>query len=292
MGATMERSSWHMLPRPALSREFFKKRIAVPPEKGAWVWLLGPMAAGLAAAPGFTVDTLVILIGAFAGYMLRQPATLAVKGLRRSNGAADRPIIVAWCAIYGTVSLAAGAWLLGRGHLWVLGLAAPGALLFARHLWLVSKNDERHRIGMDLAAAGMLALTGPALLLAHDTQSWDIAAALWLVLWLQASGSIVHMFLRLEQRRLKEMPAVRERWRRGAVPAAHHAGNVVLACVAGAFGAAPWLVVPAFAVTLVEGILAVQNPPVGHTPRQLGMRQLWVSSAFMVLVAIGYMLWT
>ena len=269
-------------------RGLFKKRIAVPPEIGAWVWLLGPMAAGLAAAPGMNVDTLVVFIGALAAYMLRQPATLFAKNRRRAKKSADWTLILAWCAIYGVMSLGSGAWLLAHGHLWVLALAVSGAMLFARHLWLVSKKDERHRIGMDLAAAAMLALTAPALILVHHTQAWRGAVVLWIVLWIQSSGSIVHMFLRLEQRRLKSMPTLRERWRRGAFPIAHHAANTGLACIATAFGAAPGLVAVAFSITLIEGVMAVQYPPIGHTPRQLGMRQLTTSSIFVALVATAY----
>lgn len=285
MAGTMDQNSTQTWIFP---RDFFKKRIAVPPEKGAWVWLLGPMIAGLAATPAFGIDTIIILIGAVAAYMLRQPATLAAKNYRRAKAAPDTPLIAAWFAIYTAIALAAGAALLLRGHLWVIALGLPGLLLFARHLWLVAKNDERHRIGMDLAAAGMLALTAPAIVLVHDTTAWLAAAILWLILSLQASGSIVHMFLRLEQRRLKSLPTPRERWQKGAIPVAHHAANTLFAIAAVALSIAPWLIIPAFAITLIEGVAAVHNPPVGHTPRQLGMRQLWISSAFTVLVALGY----
>lgn len=288
MGA-IEHDARGLRRRPASLQALFKKRVAVPPEKGAWVWLLGPMVAGLAAARGLSVDTVAVIVGAFAAYMLRQPATLAAKNTRRSKSDPDHPLIVVWCGIYAAAAMAASLWLLLRGHLWVAALGMPGLFLFARHLWLVAKNDERHRIGMDLAAAGMLALTAPALILVRDSQAWAVAGMLWLLLWLQASGSIVHMFLRLEQRRLKSRPELRERWRRGSVPVAHHAGNTVAAIAAATWGMAPWLIVPAFTITLVEGILAVHRPPVGHTPRQLGMRQLWVSSAFVAIAALGYL---
>jgi hypothetical protein len=267
----------------------WRKRFAVPPEKGAWVWLLGPMAVGIAAAPVVSGDGLAVLLGSFAAYLLRQPATLAVKSMRRARSAGEMPAIAAWCLVYASIALCSAGWLLYRGHTWVLALAIPGGLLFTRHLWLVSCGDERHRIGMDIAAAGMLALTAPAWLLVHRPEAVAMALVLWFLLWIHASGSVVHMFLRLEQRRWTMAPVFRERMRRGVAPLAHHSVNVALACAAAAAGLAPWLAVAAFGVALAEGIAAVIDPPVGHTPRQLGMRQLAVSSASMALMALGYL---
>ncbi len=272
-----------------VSLNMWRKRFAVPPEKGAWVWLLGPMVVGIAAAPVVSRDGLAVLVGSFAAYLLRQPATLAVKSTRRAGGAGDLPAIAAWCLVYGSIALCSAGWLLYRGHTWVLALAVPGGLLFARHLWLVSRGGERHRIGMDIAAAGMLALTAPAWMLVHRPEAMGMALVLWFLLWTHASGSVVHMFLRLDQRRWTTAPAFRERMRRGIAPLAHHAANLAVACAAAVAGLAPWLAVAAFGLAMAEGIAAVIEPPAGHTPRQLGMRQLAVSSASMGLIALGYL---
>jgi hypothetical protein len=266
-------------------RALFKKRYAVPPEKGAWVWLVGPMVVGLAAAPWWNLETVAVLVGATSAFMLRQPATLAIRSHGRARG--DLVPGLAWSGVYGCFALVSGAWLLWQGHVWVLGAGLAGLVMFGRHLWLVHRGDDRHRIGMDVAAAGLLALTAPAMMLVAS-RATAVALVLWLVLWLQASGSIVHMFLRLEQRKLKTMPSLRSRWTRGTVPLAHHGLNVLLAVGLVYWGLTPALVIVAFLLTLVEGVVSVARPPVRATPKQLGMRQLYISSVFMLIVAGGY----
>ncbi|MBI3117664.1 MAG: YwiC-like family protein [Candidatus Hydrogenedentes bacterium] len=275
-------------PRTDNHESMWRWRYAVPPEKGAWIWWIGPLLIGAAAARQVHWDLILLIVAALCAFLVRQPLTLAVKIVWRGRSRAELAPVLKWAALYSVLTLAAAGWLLGGGHGWVLWMAAVGGPLFAWHLYLVRQGQERHQVLLDLLAAAFLALTAPAAYwAAHGVSAW-LPWTIWLLTFLQSSASIVHMMLRLEQRRHKTAPSDYPRWRTAALPLMHHQFNLVLGIGFYAAGHAPLLVPIAFGLLLLDALEIIARPPFGHTPKQLGMRQLFVGSSFVVLLMAGY----
>ena len=123
----------------------FRRHVALPAEHGSWILLLGPLAIGLAAAPGVSTPSLYVAIGALAGFLARQPVTLVVKAVtgRRSRG--DLPAAWFWIIVYGAVAALMVAGLVMRGHAYVLLLALPGIPVLVWQLSLVARRAERRQ---------------------------------------------------------------------------------------------------------------------------------------------------
>jgi hypothetical protein len=90
----------------------------------------------------------------------------------------------------------------GFGRL--IWLAAPGVSIFAVYLWLIWRREERRKWQLELIGSGILALTAPAAYWITGGVFDDLAWTLFFLTWLQSAASIIHVYLRLEQRVLKE----------------------------------------------------------------------------------------
>lgn len=272
---------------PNREHRFLQWRFILPPEKGGWVWWLGPLVAGVIVAGAIHVDFVFVLIAAVCGFCARQPAAIALKVLRRPRRRADLAPATAWALGYGGVLIGMAIVLYLRQGNWVLIMGVPCALILGLHLWLTWLGKERRQVLVDITAAGTLALTGPAAYWSCGGEDNTAALLLWLLPALQSAASIVHVMLKLEQRRLKTMPSWGARWRSGAPSLIFHAANAVVGVGVYAAGGGNVLVLAAFLIPAVDGVHAVTQPPVRDTPMVIGMRQLGVSSAFMLLVGFG-----
>jgi hypothetical protein len=268
-------------------RTLLRWRLAVPPEKGAWIWWIGPLILGGAAARQTDPELLAVGLAGTAGFLIRQPLTIILRILWRGRNPQDLWPAITWAAIYGLCITVATAWLLLESHYWTLGLAAVATPVFAWYLWLVARGEDRHQLGADIMAAATLALMAPAAYWSCDGASVAFAIVLWLICTLQASASIVHMMLRLEQRRWTDPGHWTARLRRGMTALCHHWLNLVIAVVLMSMDLADAWLVAAFVLTAVEGTVAVFCPPVGASPKRLGFRQLFISIAFFLLVLAG-----
>jgi hypothetical protein len=271
----------------------WRRQIALPGEHGAWVFLFSPWLMGLlagAAAPGARWTGAVgwLLLGSLAAFLLRPPATRAVKALSGRRPRADLPAAVFWLALYGLVGLAAVAGLVAAGFGYLLVLALPAVPVFAWHLALVSRRAERRQLGVELVGSGALALAAPA-------AYWVMAGApvalgwwLWALAWLQSAASIVYAYLRLEQRALRAVPPLPERLRLGWRAVLYAAFNLLCAAALGAAGVTPPWVWLAYAVQLAETVWGTMRPAVGVPPTRIGVRQLIVSTVFTVVFVLAW----
>src|SRR5512139_1004192 len=196
-------------------RSYFRKQIFLPQDHGSWVFIFSPLLIGLFAGGHFSLTSLYLIIAAIAAFLLRQPVTMAVKVYSGRRPKSDLPAVRFWIVIYGAIILLALAGLLVAGAGYILFLAVPGALVFAWHLWLVSRREERRQINVEIIATGVLALAAPAAYWVgighYDPTGWW----LWVLTWLQNAASIVYAYLRLEQREWKQAPPRSELWRSG-----------------------------------------------------------------------------
>jgi hypothetical protein len=268
---------------------FFRKQYILPSEHGAWIWWIGPLLIGVAAAGAWSTDVLVLAAAALAAFLVRQPATIAVKVASGRRPARDLSPALLWVAVDLILLAATAAVLVGRGHAQILVLAVPGALVFAWHLWLVYRREERGQMGIEIVGAGVLALAAPAAYWVCGGASTTLPWLLWLLNWLQSAASIVLVTFRLAYRKLPAMPSARERMRDGRRTLLYHGFNGLLAAALALAGEVPHLMASAFLLMLVDAIAAVARPPLGEPPTKIGLRQLVVSSLFVFLSVAGFL---
>ena len=281
---TNSRSSLELLDRRLWRRHYF-----IPTEHGAWIWWIGPFVIGLAAGGRVDLDALVLLLAVGAAFFLRQPASITVKVLSGRRPRSDLAPGLFWSMAYSLVVLLAGLVLMRSGHTVLVWLAVPGAIVFAWHLWLISRRQERGQRGIELVAAGVLALAAPAAYWTADGGDPLVPWILWGLTWLQSAASIVFVYHRLEQRQLRFEPSVAERWRTGARTLVYHAFNLAVALGLALLGRAPALVPLAFGLMMLDALEGVAHPPVGARPAAIGLRQLGASLAFVAVMLAAYL---
>jgi hypothetical protein len=268
----------------------WRKQYALPAEHGSWIWWLGPLFIGLAAGGRVDLDAALLLLAALCGFLIRQPATILVKAISQRRPREDWKPASFWIAIYGLIGASAVWALIAAGFSQIVLLAIPGVPVFAWHLWLVSRRAERGQMGIELVGAGVLALAAPAGYWIAGGMDGRIPWILWALTWLQAAASIVFIYLRLEQRKLKVAAPAAERWRQGGRTIIYHTFNLAVSLSLALLGWTPWFVPVAFGLMLLDALEGVARPPIGAQPRAIGMRQLGASALFAVVMAIGYRL--
>lgn len=272
-----------------LDRRLWRRHYFIPTEHGAWIWWIGPFLIGLAAGSRIDLDVLVLLLAVGAAFFLRQPASIAVKALSGRRPRSDLAPGLFWSAAYLLLMTLAVLVLVRSGHSALLWLAVPGVIVFGWHLWLISRRAERGQRGIELVAAGVLALAAPAAYWTADGGDALVPWILWGLTWLQSAASIVFVYHRLEQRHLTAMPSVVERWRTGARALVYHAFNLAVALGLTLLGRVPPLVSLAFGLMLFDALEGVAHPPVGARPAAIGLRQLGSSAVFVAVMVAAYL---
>lgn len=271
-------------PAASFWRRVLKRHIALPAEHGAWVFLLSPLLigyfVGLSRGGAWSAPAGWLGVAALTAFLARQPVGTAVKAFSGRRSRHDLPAATFWAAVYGLLALVAVAMLVLGGAPWVLLLALPAGPVFAWHLVLISRRAERRQLGVELVGSGVFALAAPAAYWAMLGRADPLGWWLWLLAWLQSSASIVYAYLRLEQRVLKVVPAMAERWRRGRRALLYAGFNVLLALALAAVRVGPPLLALPFAVQFAETIWGTLRPAVGVKPVVIGVRQLLVSGLF------------
>jgi hypothetical protein len=258
-------------------RSYFRKQIFVPQDHGSWVFILAPLFVGIFAGKSISPATFSLIIAALAAFMLRQPVTMAVKAYSGRRSKDDLPAARVWILVYGSIGLIALAGLVSEGFAFVLYLAFPGFLVFAWHLWLVSRRAERRQAGVEILATGVLSLSAPAAYwigLGHyEPAGWW----LWLLTWLQSAASIVYAYLRLEQREQVQAQERSQRWKMGGRALLYTSFNLAAALILGWVKLAPqWIFIP-FSIQWAETVWGITHPAIGWKPTRIGVRQLVVS---------------
>jgi hypothetical protein len=276
-----------------MTASYFRKQIFLPQDHGSWVFIFSPLLVGLFAGKHFSLASLYLVIAAIAAFLIRQPITMAVKAFSGRRAKTDVAPASFWTAIYVVIVFLALMGLIRAGFFYVLLLAVPGAPVFAWHLWLVSKREERRQVYVEMIATGVLALAAPAAYWVgighYDVMGWW----LWILPWFQSAASIVYAYLRLEQREWKEVPPRAGMWKAGLRAFAYTTFNLVsslgLGLVADALqGTAvlPRFIFVPYLVQWSETLWGIFHPAVRWKPVQIGMRQLVVSVVWTILFII------
>jgi hypothetical protein len=267
---------------------YLRKQIYLPQDHGSWVFLFSPLLVGLFAGGQFSLTSLYLVIAAIAAFLLRQPVTMAVKVYSGRRPTSDLPAIRFWILVYGLIILLALTGLILAGAGYILFLAVPGVPVFAWHLWLVSRREERRKINIEIIGTGVLALAAPAAYwigIGHyDAMGWW----LWVLTWLQNAASIVYAYLRLEQREWKLTPPRSMLWKSGRRAFAYTTFNLLLTLVLGLASVLPSLLFLPYLVQWSETLWGIFNPAVRWKPVRIGTRQLIVSLLWTVLFIITW----
>ena len=267
---------------------YLRKQIYLPQDHGSWVFIFSPLLIGLFAGGSFTVASLSLVVAAVAAFLVRQPITIAVKAYSGRRPKGDLPAARFWTIVYGAVALIALLVLVRAGFGYLLYLPIPGVPVFAWHLWLVSKREERRQVSVEIIATGVLSLAAPAAywvgLGRYDPAGWW----LWILVWLQTAASIVHAYLRLEQRDLAEVPARGDLWQMGRRAFAYTTFNLVLTLSLAILSLLPRFLFIPYLVQWSETLWGMVNPAIKWKPTRIGIRQLIVSTIWTILFIVTW----
>lgn len=271
-------------------KAYLRKQIYLPQDHGSWVFIFSPLLIGLFAGGQFTTASFYLVVAALCAFLTRQPVTVAVKSYSGRRPRSDLPAARFWILIYSTLILLALFGLIRTGFLYVLYLAIPGAPVFAWHLWLVSRREERRQVNVEIIATAVLSLAAPAAywvgLGRYDPTGWW----LWILVWLQSAASIVYAYLRLEQRALDRMPPQGELWKMGHHAFLYTSFNLAFCLVLGLFTVLPRLVFLPYLVQWMETLWGTFHPSIGWKPTHIGIRQLIVSAVWTILFIVTWRL--
>ena len=270
------------------TRSLLRRHIALPTDHGSWVFLLSPLLIGLFAGGRWTPAVVPLVVAALAAFLLRQPVTIAVKAYSGRRSRSDLPAARFWILIYGLIGLLAVAILFALGFWYLLVLALPAAPVFGWHLYLVSRREERRQLGVEIVGSGVLALAAPAALwVVHgyaDPRGWWLFA----LTWFQSAASIVHAYLRLEQRELIIAPELPMRLKMARRALLYTTFNLLAVIAFSLAGYLPRLLPLPYALQWAETVWGTLRPAIGVRPTLIGVRQLIVSSLFTLLFILTW----
>jgi hypothetical protein len=254
------------------------------------VFIFSPLLIGLFAGETFKIASLSLVLAAMAAFLIRQPITIAVKAYAGRRAESDIPVARFWIALYGLIILLALITLIRAGFAYLLFLAIPGVPVFAWHLWLVSRREERRQAAVEIIATGVLSLAAPAAYWVgigrYDPAGWW----LWILVWAQTAASIVYAYLRLEQRDLPEGPELAKLWRMGRGAFSYTTFNLVGVFVLGSFSILPRLLFLPYLLQWLETLWGIMHPAIRWKPTRIGIRQLIVSTLWTIFFIVTWRL--
>lgn len=271
-----------------MSTSLFRRPIFLPQDHGSWVFIFSPLLIGLFAGGRFNLASLYLVIAAIAAFLIRQPITIMVKAYSGRRAKTDLPAARFWVLIYGSMILLALLGLFASGFAYLLFLAVPGGPVFAWHLWLVSKREERRQVNVEIIATGVLALAAPAAYWVGMGQYHPMGWWLWGLTWFQNAASIVYAYLRLEQRDLRQLPARGALWQMGLRAFAYNTFNLVVTLSLGLLSVLPRFIFIPYLVQWSETLWGLFHPSVGWKPTRIGIRQLIVSTVWTILFIVTW----
>ena len=273
-----------------MTRDYWRKQIILPQDHGSWVFIFSPLLIGLFAGGRVTLASLSLVSAAIAAFLIRQPLTIAVKAYSGRRAKSDLPTAHFWIGLYGFVVLVALIGLASSGFGYLLALAVPGLPVFAWHLWLVSRREERRQVNLEIIATGVLSLAAPAAywvgLGRYDPLGWW----LWILVWLQTAASIVYAYLRLEQR---DQAAGRQRdelWNMGVRAFACTSFNLAAVLILGLLSILPPFLFLPYLAQWAETLWGIFHPAIKWKPTRIGIRQLIVSTLWTILFILTWRL--
>jgi hypothetical protein len=268
---------------PKSRSRIFRKQLILPAEHGSWSWLLVPYFVGVIVAGTWDLAVFLVLLGGLAGFLMRQPATVAMRVRAGRGRKSDGRPALAWTIFFGAIALACLLGLLALGRAALLWLTIPMAAIFV--FYLLASRQRRasvRSLWMELAGALGLSAMAPAAYIAATGQLDDTAWALWALMAGQNGLGVLYVRLRIADthgRTVNRMPVV---WVHGLL---------LLGVAMVAFlEAIPWLAVAPFAGFLIRAIWAAARVrPVANIKR-FGFSEIGAEILGGLFIAAGYAL--
>lgn len=295
----MSKSHWERYPScPVTAKslltlrvKLFSMHIAIPQQHGSWVLWLGPFAVGVGAGDAFKPGLLWLGLASFAGFLSLQPLAIVTKVLSGRRSRAELSTALFWLLVYGMAATTGAAGLVLSGNASILWLLPAALAVLIWQLRLVARRGEHGQLGAEIVGSGVLAFAAPA---AYWTDAGGMAATgwwLWLLCWLQSSGAIVYIYLRLEHRRLRALPAWGERWQLARRSTLCNTVSLFIAALLAALDLVPLAVLLPFGAMLGETIYGgFLHPGIRAKPTAIGIRQVCVAVVFSALLILAYRL--
>jgi hypothetical protein len=269
--------------------KLFRKHIAIPQDHGSWVFILSPLLVGLFAGGTFTISSVSLVIATMSAFMLRQPATILIKIYSKRRSREEIVPARFWFSVYAAIAFIALIGLILNGFAYLLYLAVPGTLVFAWHLRLVSKREERRQVNVEIIAIGVLSLAAPAAYWVGIGRYAPVGWWLWGLAWFQSAASVVYAYLRLEQREQVEGPESTGLWKMGWRAALYTSFNLASVLILGLLSVLPSLLFIPYLVQWLETMWGITHPATGWKPTRIGIRQMIVSILWTVLFIMFWM---
>jgi hypothetical protein len=268
---------------PKSRSRIFRKQLILPAEHGSWSWLLVPYFVGVIVAGAWDLAVFLVLLGGLAGFLMRQPATVAMRVRAGRGRKSDGRPALAWTIFFGAIALACLLGLLALGRAALLWLTIPMAAIFV--FYLLASRQRRasvRSLWMELAGALGLSAMAPAAYIAATGQLDDTAWALWALMAGQNGLGVLYVRLRIADthgRTVNRMPVV---WVHGLL----FLGVAMVAFLE----AIPWLAVAPFAGFLIRAIWAAARVrPVANIKR-FGFSEIGAEILGGLFIAAGYAL--
>lgn len=252
------------------------------------MFLFSPLLIGLFAAGRWSPATFYLIIASLVSFLVRQPATIAVKAYSGRRSKRDLLPAVFWLVVYALVGFGAIFGLVFQGFGYVLYLALPGIPVFIWHLYLISRRAERRQAGVEIVGSGVLALNAPAAYWVGIGSPDSVGWWLFLLTWLQSAASIVHAYLRLQQRELNSIPDLPIRLRMGRRALLYTSFNLIAVIILSILQFLPSLLSIPYSIQWLETIWGIFNPAINVKPTRIGIRQLIVSTLFTIAFIITW----
>ena len=267
---------------------YFRRQIALPQDHGSWIFLLSPLLIGLFAGGQFSAASAALIVAALAAFLIRQPLTILIKVYSKRRSDRDRPAALFWSVVYASIGLIAMLVLIWLGYSEILILAVPGIPVFSWHLYLVSRRQERRKIGVEVIACGVLSLAAPAAYWIGKEEILRLGWWLFILTWLQSAASIVYAYLRLQQRELTSIPSLKDRFRLGFRALLYTSFNLILVIGFSLPGILPAMLFIPFLLQWGESLWGITHPAIGWKPTRIGIRQLIVSTLFTLFFILAW----
>jgi len=261
--------------------------VVLPPEHGSWGLVGEPVALGLLVAPAWA--TLLVGLGAFAGFLAYRPAKLAWGDLRRGKRYPRTVLARRLAAAFGLLAVLAlaGALRLGwaaAGPGWLLpfALAAPFGAVFVAYDLRPGRSWQA-----EVAAPVAFAATVAAMAWAGGLPP-AVGLSLWAVMAARGVPSVLYVRERLRLERGRDPARPPEAPPRPALALAAHGAGLALVAPLVAAGCLPWLAAVAVALLLARAAVGLSRFRRPATPRAVGFSEIGWGVVTVTLVAAGW----
>lgn len=267
-------------------KRVFNRSIMIPQDHGSWIFILSPLLIGLFAGGEINRISFILILASMSAFLVRQPVSVLVKIISGRRPTSSLSVAVFWTSIYGFLIFSALISLVFSGHWYLILLALPAAPVFAWHLYLVAKRTERKQAGVEILATGVLALAAPAFYWVGKGGYHPLGWMLWFLVWFQSAASIVHAYMRLEQRTLSVDTSRSKLWQMGRRALIYTTFNLGLSLILGLTKFLTAGIVLPYLLQWLETLWGVTHPAIKKKPTMIGIRQLVISTLFTILFII------